>query len=498
MKKLFILLLIPLSVFISCSRRTEISGPVTELRYGVTSEPSTLDPLSPSNSADGNSILFNVFEGLVKPDTGGNLLPCLAELAKSEDSGRIYSFRLRENVFFHDGSVLTSDDVLFSLETAKEAGFSGFNIIEYIETDGSLIHVVLSKKDPDFLPYLTVGIVKANSVNRDKNAVGTGPYFIESYNTMQSLVLRKFDNYWQDNIPNLEKITVVFFADSDALVLGLYAGSIDGAGLPGALAMQLNPERFDLFPGFSAMVQLLALNNAVPPFNDIRVRQAINYGIDIQGIIDAAFYGKGEPSGSPLIPGLSAYYEKSLADPYPADKKKALTLLEEAGYGDFSGLQKLSLTITVPSNFTMHVDTAQVISAQLAGIGVNANIALVDWATWLSDVYFGRNYQSTIISLNSPNTSAANFLSRYHSGSMNNFINFSSGDFDSVFEMILSEADEEKRMVLHKEAQKIISDSAASVFIQDILGFQAFRAGAYGGVLFYPLYVIDFARMYGK
>ena len=495
MKKCFLTVLaIFFCVFVSCYRQAENTGPATELRYGVTSEPSTLDPLSPSNSADGNSILFNVFEGLVKPDTEGNLLPCLAEFVETENGGLVYNFILRENVFFHDGSFLAAADVQFSLETAMAAGFIGFNNIDKIETAGSRIRIILKDRDPDFLPFLTVGIVKANSSGRDRNAVGTGPYYIESYNTQQSLVLRKFENYWQENIPGLEKITIVFFADSDALVLGLHGGSIDGAGLPGSLAQQLNPERFDLFPGYSAMVQLIALNNEAPPFNDIRVRQAVNYALDIQGIINTAFYGKGKPSGSPLIPGLSVYYEDSLADPYPVNHEKVRLLLEEAGYAQ----QRLSFTITVPSNFTMHVDTAQVVSAQLAGLGINANIQLVDWAAWLSDVYFGRSYQATIISLNSPNTSPRSFLSRYRSDNNNNFINFSSADFDRVYDESLNEADREKRIFLHKESQKIVSETAASVFVQDILGFQAFRAGVYGGVLFYPLYVIDFASMYGK
>jgi peptide/nickel transport system substrate-binding protein len=145
----------------------------------------------------------------------------------------------------------------------------------------------------------------------------------------------------------------------------------------------------------------------------------------------------------------------------------------------------------------MHVDTAQVIVSQLAKAGINAAIKLVDWPTWLSDVYRGRNYQATIISLDSSNVSPRSFLSRYRSGSSSNFINFSSAAFDRVYDAALAESSEEKRAALYREAQRIISADAASVYIQDILGFRAFRTGAYGGVKNYPLYVIDFASMYG-
>jgi peptide/nickel transport system substrate-binding protein len=491
---LFFGLMAALVLHTACSGK-KADGKSTSLRYGYNSEPVTFDPLSPSNTADGRSLLFNVFEGLVKPDTEGALRPCVAESVAMEESGRVYNFQLRKGIRFHDGSRLTSNDVKYSLDTAKAAGFIGFDAIEGIETNGDYsVKVTLLQPDPEFLPYLTVGIVKADSADRDKKAIGTGPYFIESYAVQRELVLKRFADYKRENAPHFDKITIVFFADSDTIVRGLRAGSIDGAGLTGSLARQISPEQFDIIPGYAAMVHLLALNNAASPLDDVRVRKAINYGIDIQGIIDTAFYGNGEPSGSPLRPGLKAYYEKSLAYPYPVDPEKARSLLKEAGYGE--GGKKLSLEITVTSIYTMHVDTAQVIADQLAKIGISVSIQLVDWATWLSDVYFGRKYQATIISLDSPIVSPKGFLYRYRSDDSNNFINYSSANFDRVFASILAEPSEEKRIALYKEAQRIISADAASVYIQDILVFRALRAGAYGGVLNYPLYVNDFAAMH--
>jgi peptide/nickel transport system substrate-binding protein len=493
---LFSALLAALVFHASCSKQKTVQStePITSLSFGYNSEPATLDPLNLSNTADGRSILFNVFEGLVKPDTDGNFQPCVAESVTMEESGRVYNFQLRKDIRFHDGSPLTSADVKFSLDTAKAASFIGFDSIERIETNGThSIKVILLRPDPEFLPYLTVGIVKAGSTDRGKNAIGTGPYLIESYAVQRELVLKKFADYWKDDTPILETIKIVFFADSDAMVRGLHSGAIDGAGLPGSLANQLSPEQFDIIPGYSSMVHLLALNNAASPFDDIRVRQAINYGVDIQGIIDTAFYGRGEPSGSPIIPGLTAYYEKSLATPYPVDLEKSRSLLKDAGYGE--GGKKLTLEITVASIFTMHVDTAQVIADQLSKIGIDVNIKLVEWAAWLSDVYQGRKYQATIISLDSPVVSPRSFISRYRSDNKTNFINYSSAYFDKVFDSILVETNEDKRIALYKEAQKIISADAASVYIQDILGFTVLRAGLYTGKLNYPLYVVDFAAI---
>ena len=481
----------------SCTKASQAKGPVTELRYGYATEPPVLDPLSSRRTADGAAILFNIYEGLVKPDTEGRIQPCLAETVTVEEAARVYRFKLREEVRFHNGLPLTSHDVKVSLDTAIAAGLPGLDAIASVETDGDFgVQVNLKQPDTEFLPYLTVGIVNAAAMNTGRWAIGTGPYYIESYTVQQSLVLRKFDDYWREGVPRLETITVMFLADSASLLLGLQTGSIDGAGITGPLAYQLNPSDFDIVPGYSSMVQLLALNNAVPPLNDIRVRQAINYCIDTQGIIDAAFYGWGEPSGSPIIPGLSAYYDQSLADPYPVDTTLAIRLLAEAGYS--AGGRRLSLEITVPSDYTMHVDTAQVIVGQLAKIGIDASIQIVDWDTWLNSVYRGRNYQATIISLDSAVVSPRSFLLRYQSNNSENFINFASADFDRVFQAILAETDEARRVVLYKQAQRILSDEAASVYIQDILLFRALRAGAYGGVLNYPMSADDFASMYGN
>jgi peptide/nickel transport system substrate-binding protein len=489
----------------ACSRQNgggRDVGAAAELRYGFSTEPATLDPLSPANTADGRSILFNVFEGLVKPDTSGGLQPCAAESWTIEQGGLVYTFKLREGVRFHDGSLLTSADVQFSLDTASAAGFTGFTQIAKVAAEGDrLVRVILKAPDPEFLPYLAIGIVKAGNTEREQKVIGTGPYRVESYTAQQSLVLRIFEDYWrrspleQEGLSRLAKVTFVFLADSDALFLGLEGGSIDGASITGSITRQLDPERFDIVPGWSASVQLLALNNGVKPFDDIRVRQAVNYAVDTRGIIDTAFYGQGEPSGSPLIPGLAAYYDTSLADPYPLDLARARSLLAEAGYGE--GGRRLSLEITVPFNYTMHVDTAQVVAEQLAKAGVGVSIKLVDWATWLSDVYRNRRFEATIISLDANNVSPRSFLSRYRSNSGSNFINFKSADFDRVYDAALAESDDQKRAALYKEAQRVISANAASVYIQDIFYFKAFRRGAYGGVLNYPLYAIDFASMYG-
>ena len=482
-------ILILLSV-LACSKPAPVQD---EFRYGFTSEPSTFDPIDPANTADGRSILFNIFEGLVKPDTGGGLLPAMAESWEITGQGRVYTFTLRPGIRFHDGSAMQASDVEFTLNQAIKAGFTGFAQIESAAAapDGKM-QVILKEPDPEFLSYLTIGIVPEANADRQGKAVGTGPFMVESYAPQRSLVLRKYPGYWQQGLPSLERVTIVFIADSDALLLALQGGSVDAAGVPGGLIPQLDLDRFEAIPDYSDMVHLMALNNAQPPLDDKRVRQAINYAVDPQEIIDAAFYGQGAPSGSPLIPGLARYYESSLANPYPVNLERARSLLAEAGYPQ--GLPA-PLEIAVPANYTMHVDTAQVIVNQLERIGVKANIRLVEWASWIADVYQGRRYTATIISLDAVTASPRSFLARYRSNAGSNFLNFKSDEFDRVYDLAQHELDEDRRAALYREAQRIISDEAAAVYIQDILGFKVFPKGRFEGVLNYPLYVVDFAPL---
>ncbi|MDR0473727.1 MAG: ABC transporter substrate-binding protein, partial [Treponema sp.] len=273
-----LLLALILAFFLSCSEKPVVVPGIhgrasDELRYGLTTEPVTLDPLHPANTADGRSILFNIFEGLVKPDSSGSLVPAVAESYRIELNGLVYVFTLRKGIRFHDGKNVRPEDVVFSLDTAAKAGFPGFDRIERTEITGTgEIRISLKEPDPEFLPYLTVGIVPRDNADREKDPIGTGPFIIESYMPQQSLGMMRNPLYWQKDLPCLDRVTIVFVADTDALLTGLKGGNLDAASVTGALLPQLDPKDFDIIPWYSNTVQLLALNNEQKPLDDIRVR----------------------------------------------------------------------------------------------------------------------------------------------------------------------------------------------------------------------------------
>ena len=462
--------------------------------YGLQTQPRHLNPYL-NTSADTRVILFNIFEGLVKPDKDGNLNPAVAESYTTSDDAASYTFKLRPGVKFQTGKAVTADDVVYSLSTA--AGLktgkplvAGLKNIKSVEAkDASTVTIHLKEADYDFLPELTVAILPKGYTEQDTHPIGTGPYMFESYSPQQKLVLKKNPYYWQKGLPHFDKVTFKLESDSNALLTDLQGGSVDGASIANNVASQLGSE-FQVIASNSNSVQLLALNNKTEPFNNADVRRAVCYAVNPDEIIQTVDFGKGVRCGSPVIPGLKKYCDTSLAKAYNHNTAKAKQLLAKAGYPN-----GFSMSITVPSNYTVHVETAQVIVNELKEVGIKATIHQVDFATWLSKAYHNREYQSTIVSVDGATLSPRSYLSRYVSDSDKNFTNYSSAAYDALYRKAETEKDETKRIALYKQAQKMLSDDAASVYIQDISNLNALKNGI-SGFTAYPLYVFDAASLY--
>ena len=237
------------------------------------------------------------------------------------------------------------------------------------------------------------------------------------------------------------------------------------------------------------LVQALYLNHAEAPFDDVRVRQALCYAIDPSEIMLMVSDGKGTELGSSMFPAFSKYYMEELNDTYNQDVEKAKELLTQAGYPD-----GFDFTITVPSNYQPHIDTAQVLVEEFKAIGVNAEIQLIEWDSWLSDVYQGRQYQSTVVGVDASNLTGAALLQRFTSDAHNNFINYNNTAYDEAFEKAIYSTDDAEKTKYYQECERILSEDAANVYIQDLPEFVAINK-KYTGYEFYPLYVQDIAKL---
>lgn len=447
-------------------------------------------------AAGTKEVMFNVFEGLVKYNSDGDTVPAVASDYEISDDGLTYTFTLRDGVKFHNGEEVTQDDVIYCIERCRDdenvnpqtsTGLACVESVEAVGDDQIVLH--LSEPNTELMSILTLSIIPKDYDQQDTAPVGTGPYKFVSRTAQDSVVLEKFEDYW-GTPANIDKVTYKINENSEGLIMGLESGAIDlVAHLTTTNVAELDDSEFNIEVGEMNLVQGLYLNNAVEPFDDVRVRQALCYAIDKQGIIDMAFDGYGFPIGSNVFPSFTKYFDDSLTDYYTVDTDTARELLTEAGYPD-----GFDMTITVPSNYTPHVDTAEVIAEQLKEIGVNATIEKVEWATWLDDTYGNRNFQSTVIGLTADPLTARALLERFTSDADNNFMNYNNADYDDLFQQAITTYDDEEQTEIYKEMERNLTENAANVYIQDMADLVAMRKGL-SGLQFYPLYVLDVSTL---
>ena len=464
-----------------------------EITVGIAADLDTsLDPHVSSASAGTREVLFNIFEGLVKPDPDGNILPAIAESYFANETADVYTYTLREGVQFHNGDTVTVGDIVFSLsraaglETGEVLVSDVANIAAVEAIDDRTVVVTLKAADTEFNSHMTVAIVPEGS-DPNVDVVGTGPFTFASRTPQESIVLEKFENYW-GSPAYLDKVTLKVIPDPQTMVMSLRSGAVDLADkLPATQISELGD--LNIVQGSSNIVQALYLNNAFEPFTDVRVRQALCYAIDKDMVIDLATNGAGIAVGSSMYPAFGKYFMDELTYYYKPDVEKAKELLKEAGY------ENLSFTITVPSNYPAHIDAAQVMVEQLRAAGVEAKIELVEWASWLEDVYRGRDYEATVSGLDAHGLAASDMLARFQSESSKNFVNFKSTAYDEAYTKAMNTVDEAEQTALFKQCETILTQEAANVYIQDAAIFAVMQNNI-GGYEHYPLYVMDLARVY--
>ena len=465
-----------------------------ELTVGIAADlDSSLDPHVTSASAGTREVLFNIYEGLMKPDTEGNLIPAVAEDYTVNETADEYTFILREGVKFHNGNTVTVGDVVYSLKRAAglETGellvdtLAGVASVE--ATDDRTVVITLSAPDAEFIAYTTIAIIP-EGCDPTQEIIGTGPFTYVSRAVQDNIVLEKFADYWGKGA-YVDKVTLKVIEDGQTLVMSLQSGAID-------MAIHLSATQVAELGGLTVMessmnlVQALYLNHNVVPFDDVRVRQALCYILDKQMLIDLAGAGHGFPLGSAVYPAFGKFYNDELTNYYTTDLARAKELLTEAGYPD-----GFSFTITVPSNYTPHVETGEVMVELLRQAGIDAKLEQVEWATWLSDVYQGGQFDATITGLVASTLAASSLLERYTSDSGKNFIGYTSAAYDAAYETAVNTVDETAQIEAFKECQRILAEEAASVYTQDLAEFVAMQPDV-GGYEFYPLYVMDLANIY--
>ncbi|WP_129782793.1 ABC transporter substrate-binding protein [Promicromonospora panici] len=375
-------------------------GARTDVVVGLTGEPTNLDFTTTSGSAIPQLLMNNVYEGLVTIDQEGEVQPQLAESWEVNGDRTVYTFTLHDGVTFSDGSPFTADDVVSSIERVQDDWTlslkSKMDVVEQAEAISDT-EVAVTLKHPSnswlFDMGTSVGTMFPDDLSADlaTETVGTGPYTVEEVAPGDHVTLAARDDYWGE-APAIPDVTVRYFADANAQANAVRSGDIDMAynmQAPDLLGGLEQDENLQVIDGTSTGEVLLALNNAAPPFDDLRVRRAVMYAIDRKAVLDTAWAGHGELIGS-MVPPTDPYFQ-DLTDAYPYDPGRARDLLEEAGAED------LSITFDVPTRPYAEA-VAQVVVSQLKDVGIDAKIVPAEFpAVWLDKVFTEHDYQMSVI-----------------------------------------------------------------------------------------------------
>lgn len=374
--------------------------PSTNLRVSYPQEPPNWDYTENTATANRALLVHNVVEPLLERQEDGSWAPLLADVTVSED-GLTYVLELVDATF-HDGTALTSADVVYSLEYNRASPHAvvsvPFDAVAAIEPDGErTVTVTLDQPSQRFLEGLSgvSGLIIAEGSSGDlaTQPVGTGPYTFDEWRPDVSVSLRRFEDYWAE-LPYFESIDYRFIGDETAALNALRAGDID---LVGAIVGD-GVEQFDSIDATEGLVGLtspstnihyLTLNAEDPVFDDARVRQAIAHAIDREPILLGGFGGRGEANcvfvNPPNVPWNSDYC------PYPHDPDRARELLADAGRED------LELTLKFPQ-VADFPPIAEIEIAQLAAVGISVESQGRDLPTFLDEVLADFDYQLATIS----------------------------------------------------------------------------------------------------
>lgn len=460
------------------------------LNVGIAQDVDTLDPHMVV-TAGARELLFNVYEGLLKPDSDGNLLPAVAEDYTISDTADSFTFTLREGVLFHNGNPVTAEDVVYSIQRAAESpNIKGMEIFTSAEVvDEKTIVINISEPNIEFLSALTAASIIPEGIDPATEVVGTGPFKFTERAPQEYIKIEKFADYY-GTPAKLDSVTYKIIESGETLVMSLKSGALDlVAHLTAAQVAELGDD-FNILEGTMNLVQALYLNNAVAPLDNAQVRQALCCAVNRQEVLDILADGKGVIVGSSMYPNFGKYFREDLASYYTYDPEKAKELLSDAGYPD-----GFEMDITVPSNYQPHIDTAEIIAEQLKAVGITVNIIPVDWDTWVQDTYVGRNFESTVVGVDASTLTARAMLERFTSDYDSNFINFNNSEYDEIFEEILACTDDAEQTQLYGRLQEILTEDAANVYIQDLCDFVAMGKNV-AGYEFYPLYVMDMSTVY--
>lgn len=434
------------------------AGASDTVTIGLKLAPTNLDIRNQSGSALDQILIGNVYEGLVARDENNQVVPALASSWEESADGLTYTFHLNENMTFSNGDVLDAEDVVWSIRDLVDNQYHDASSLANFEsiaaTDANTVELRLSAPNSNLLWALTgrCGLVLDRDADYDAQteAVGSGPYLVSDFRANDSITLTANPDYWGGHQAKTPTVVVRYFADDNAAVNALASGDVQVlAPISDSLADQFreNEERYTVKAGDGTDKYVLAFNSAGEHTADIRIRQAIRCAINHDEII-ASRGGTDAALGGP-IPSLDPGYE-DLTDVYPYDLERARALMAEAGYS-----QDNPLTLRLEYANTYGTELGDQLRSQLREIGIDLDVEVVEFSTWLQDVYTNRDYDLSLVDHNESHDF-------YQWADPDYYYNYDSPEVQDLYARALAATDDAERDALLAQAARIVSQDAAA------------------------------------
>ena len=503
----YIFLLFILANIASCSDKKEIDynfeGVFQSERGGrlidaMSGEPSNLISMIAGDSAS-SAISGNIFNKLIKYDKNLELAPEIAEKWTISSDQKTITFYLKKNLKWSDGHDLTSEDVFFTWKLVTDDKTrtpygSDYKLVDKAEVpDLHTFRVVYKKAYAPALDswatlqILPKHILKDEDINRtffSRKPVGSSYYKLANWVNGEKLTLEASSSSVMGE-PNISKLTSRFIPDTSSQFLELIADNIDLMNINPIQFARVIPSRPDLKNKLALYKELgnsytyLGFNSKRSPFNDIRVRQAINYALDKQEVIDGVLLGLGEPVASPYKPG-TRWSDRAL-HPYPYDKNMALKLLHEAGFNDTNHdgiLEKdgkpFAFEILTNQNKQREM-TAVLIQRRLKDVGIDVKIRVIEWASFVNQFIKTSDFDAVILgwSLSLDPDQYNIWHSSQQKPGQFNFIGYSNKEVDQLLEEGRTELNPDKREKIYHAFSKILLRESPIVYLYAGYGLTA-------------------------
>ena len=438
------------------------------LVVAIPSGPNNLDPRIGLDDAS-QKIHQLIFDNLMELDDHMRVTPKLAERL-DHPTPTTYIVTLRQGIRFHDGHELTSADVVYTFRSFLDPDFvsgrkGGYRELHSVDATGPYTVVfTLDKPFTSFPINLVMPIVPNGATSLSRQPVGTGPYRFLRYAADDQLELEPFNDYFGGR-PRNEGLVLKIVPDDIMRGLELRKGTTDMVinDLTPDIAYQLEKsDRLQMVETAGVDYQYLGLNLRDPVLKDVRVRQALAYGIDTRAIIEYLRRGLGAPATG-LLPQQSWASAPDL-QPYPHDPARARALLDEAGYRDPDGdgpAPRLRLSLKISSSQEFNRLQASVIQQNLREVGVDLDVRTYELATLFSDVLKG-NFQMYVLQWTAGSLADPDMLRRvFHSKQVPpegfNRGHFSDPRVDALLDEAASSTDEAHRLDLFQQVQRLVA-----------------------------------------